>query len=89
MTDAKHAAEDPLDTPAEWLIWLKAAGIRAVKTAAQAALGAIGAAAALGDANWILVGSTAGLAAVASVLTSIVGLPEVADGDSLAKLTSK
>lgn len=57
--------------------WLKAAGIRAVKTTAQAAIGGIGAATALGGVNWTLTVSTAILAGTVSVLTSIAGLPEV------------
>lgn len=60
-----------------WLQWFKAAGIRAVKTAAQAAIGTIGASAAMGDVDWLLCGSAALLAAVLSLLTSIAGLPEV------------
>ena len=57
--------------------WLKAAGIRAVKTTAQAAVGGIGAATALGGVNWTLAMSTAVLAGIVSVLTSVAGLPEV------------
>lgn len=57
--------------------WLKAAGIRAVKTTAQAAIGGIGAATALGGVNWTLALSTAILAGIVSVLTSVAGLPEV------------
>jgi hypothetical protein len=57
--------------------WIKAAGIRAVRTVAQSALASIGSAAVLGDVNWIMVGSAAALAGVLSVLTSVVtGLPE-------------
>ena len=57
--------------------WLKAAGVRAVKTVAQAAIGGIGAATALGGVNWALVLSTAALSGIVSVLTSVAGLPEV------------
>ncbi len=57
--------------------WLKAAGVRAVKTTAQAAIGGIGAATALGGVDWKLTVSTAILAGVVSVLTSVAGLPEV------------
>ena len=58
--------------------WAKAAGIRAVKTMAQSAIGAIGAAATLGAVDWRIVGSTAVLAGVVSILTSVAGIPEVA-----------
>lgn len=57
--------------------WAKSAGIRAVKTMAQAAIGAIGAAATMGAVDWRIVGSTAALAGVLSILTSVAGIPEV------------
>lgn len=57
--------------------WAKAAAVRAIKTVAQAAIAAIGSSAALGDVNWTLVASTAALAGVLSMLTSVAGLPEV------------
>jgi len=57
--------------------WLKAAGIRALRTVAQAAIGAIGGAVMFTEVNWAVVGSTALLAGVLSILMSIAGLPEV------------
>lgn len=57
--------------------WWKAAGVRAIKTVAQTAIGCIGAAAVLGDVNWPMVASAAVLAGVVSLLTSVTGLPEV------------
>lgn len=60
-----------------WKTWAKAAGIRAVKTVAQTAVGVIGASAVMGDVNWITVASASALAGVLSVLTSVAGLPEV------------
>ena len=57
--------------------WAKSAGVRAVKTMAQSAIGAIGAAATMGAVDWRIVGSTAALAGVLSILTSVAGIPEV------------
>lgn len=65
--------------------FLKAALIRAVRTFAQAAIGAIGSTALLSEVNWPVVLSTAGLATIVSLLTSIAtGLPET-DGNLLNK----
>lgn len=60
-----------------WKEWSKAAGIRAVKTMAQAAVASIGVAATMGEVNWLMVGSTAILSGVLSMLTSVAGIPEV------------
>lgn len=57
--------------------WLKAAGIRALKTLAQTAVATIGTCAMLSEVNWIMVASASALAAVLSLLTSVAGLPEV------------
>ena len=57
--------------------WLKAAGIRAIKTLAQVAIATIGTSAAMGDVNWIMVASTSALSGILSILTSIAGIPEV------------
>lgn len=61
--------------------WLKAAGVRAVKTVAQTAVAMIPIAATIQQVDWITVVGTAALSGVVSVLTSLAGLPEVKDGE--------
>lgn len=56
--------------------WLKCAGVRAVKTAAQTAVALIPAAVSINAVDWATVIGTAALAGVVSLLTSIAGLPE-------------
>ena len=65
----------------KWKNWLKAAGVRAVKTIAQTAVATIGTSAVLGEVDWIVVASASVLAGVLSLLTSVAGLPELPDPD--------
>ena len=60
-----------------WKNWIKAAGVRAIKTVAQTAVATIGTAVALGDVSWLMVASASVLAGILSLLTSVAGLPEL------------
>lgn len=59
--------------------WLKAAGVRAVKTMAQTFIATIGSAAVLAAVDWKVVASATVLAGILSLATSVAGLPEVED----------
>lgn len=66
--------------------WLRAAGVRALKTAAQTAAAMVPVGASVTEVGWLGVLGTAALAAVLSLLTSVAGLPEVDGGASLAEI---
>ena len=65
----------------DWKKWVKAAGIRAVKTVAQTAVATIGTATVIGQVDVKLVVSASVLAGVLSLLTSVAGLPECSDSE--------
>ena len=62
--------------------WIKAAGVRAIKTVAQTAIATIGSSAIISEVNWIVVLSASALAGLLSLLTSVAGLPELKNGES-------
>ena len=61
--------------------WMKAAGIRAIKTMAQTAVAVIGTAAVVSAVDWKMAVSASVVAGVVSLLTSVAGIPEVKDGE--------
>lgn len=63
--------------------WLKAAGIRALKTFAQTCVAMIPVGISISQVSWIMVLGTGALAAIVSILTSIAGLPEIELEDEL------
>ena len=69
--------------------WAKAAGIRAVKTMAQTAVATIGAATVVSAVDWRVVVSAAVVAGVVSILTSVAGIPEVKNKETIAEASEK
>lgn len=63
-----------------WKNWIKAAGIRALKTIAQTAVATIGTTAVFSEVDWLMVASASALSGVLSLLTSVAGLPELKGG---------
>lgn len=66
-------------TKTNWKVWLKAAGIRAIKTVAQTAVGVLGSAVVMNEVDWKMVLSASILSGILSLLTSVAGLPEVTE----------
>ena len=62
-----------------WKQWLRAAGIRALKTMAQTAVAMIPVSVSITEVSWVAVIGTSSLAAITSLLTSLAGIPEVDD----------
>lgn len=61
-----------------WKNWIKAAGVRAIKTVAQTAVALIGTnTIGITEVNWVGVASGAALSGIVSLLTSLAGIPEV------------
>lgn len=65
----------------DWKLWFKAAGIRAIKTVAQTAVGTIGSSALFSAVDWRMVVSASLMAGIVSLLTSVAGLPEVPENE--------
>lgn len=61
----------------EFKDWIKASGMRAIKTVAQTAVATIGTSTIMGNVDWVMVVSASALAGILSVLTSVAGLPEL------------
>lgn len=63
-----------------WKQWIKAAGMRAIKTVAQTAVATIGTTAVISEVDWLAVASASLLAGILSLLTSLAGIPEEQEG---------
>lgn len=63
----------------KFIKWMKAAGVRAIKTVAQTAVAMIPVGVSITEVGWAAVAGTAALAGVVSLLTSVAGLPELKD----------
>lgn len=63
-----------------WKRWIRAAGIRAIKTVCQTAVATIGTAVVMSEVHWGMVASAAVLAGILSLLSSLAGLPELEGG---------
>lgn len=68
-------------TKAKFVKWIKAAGVRGLKTMAQTFIATIGTSAVLGDVNWAAVASASALAGILSLATSVAGLPELKESE--------
>lgn len=86
--DGKPDLDDLLspDEAETLIVWVRAALVRAIKTAAQSAAAAIGTTTMLGQVDWRVIGGTATLAMILSLLTSTAGVPEAADGKDIVTL---
>lgn len=64
-------------TNVDTIEWIKAAGVRAIKTVAQTAVAIIGTSVTMGNVDWEMVVSASMLAGIVSILTSVAGIKEV------------